>query len=58
MPGSGLTMEQQGQGHAHACPGPPSVPGTNITVLILMFPKFSSVFKSCFQVSRQPYKQR
>lgn len=33
------------------------VPGANITVLILLLPKFSNAFKSCFQAFCQPYNQ-
>lgn len=43
--------------HASTCSSPLFVPGTNITVLILILPKFSNVFKSCFQVFCQPYNQ-
>lgn len=43
--------------HASACSGPLSVPGTNITMLILIWPKFSSISKSCFQAFCQPFNQ-
>lgn len=50
-------MEQQGQEHVGTCSSPLYVPGTNITELVLILPKFSNVFKSCFQAFCQPYNQ-
>lgn len=43
--------------HASTCSCLLSVPGTNTTMLMLILPKFSRVFKSCFQAFCQPHDQ-